>query len=106
MYKKLLYNKFKSTSDTSSRFLGYYTESNRKNKVYETVRHLINRNIMSSLTDQALIGKINLLKSSHSTPVEMSQQSQAALTIRFLLVDKCLEAGTGIYLVKQRIGKY
>lgn len=56
-----------------------------KNKVCETVRHLINRNIMSSLTDQALIGKINLLK---STLVEMSRQSQAALTTRFLLVDK------------------
>lgn len=40
---------------------------------------------MSSLTDQALIGKANLLK---STPVEMSRQSQAALTTRFLLVDK------------------
>lgn len=57
MYKKQLYKKFKSASDASSHFLGHYTKYNVKNKVYETVRHLINRNIVSSLTDQELIGK-------------------------------------------------
>lgn len=60
----------------SSHFLGYYTEYNMKNKVYETVRHLINKNIESSLTDQALIGKNKPIK----ILVQHSSGDESAIT--------------------------
>lgn len=63
-YWLLIYNKFKSASNVSFQFLDYYSVQWVQHEE-KSMEHLITKNIVSSLIDQALTGKkTKLLKSS------------------------------------------